>query len=109
VDNADVRQPGRPTAQEAGLPLLRLEQREIDLRKCDRERDTGHASTRSDVDCRPAVGANELETAQRVVDQDTLRLGLVADRSQARRRDNGAQILVDQTGVITTYRFGSVP
>jgi hypothetical protein len=56
-----------------------------------RERDPGRATARADVDDRAVEAGDELEAAQRIVEEHTARLVEVADRRQARRRDNGGE------------------
>src|SRR5207248_9696090 len=86
----DCRVRRRMLPQELALAAVRLEQRHLALRKCERERDPGGAPARADVYDRALVTPYELEPAQRVVEQRAPRLLQVVDRRQARRGDDRA-------------------
>jgi hypothetical protein len=77
--------------EELALPPLGLEQHNLAIRECVRERDPGRAPTRPNVDDRPFEAGDERGAAQRIVEQYAARGVLVADRRQSRRRDDRGQ------------------
>jgi hypothetical protein len=77
--------------KEGTFPLLRLEQHEFLLGQRMRERNSRCAAARADVDNRVILAANQLDAAQRIVEQRASRLVRIRDRRQSGRRDERAQ------------------
>ena len=93
-DDLEVRQLGRPALEELALSPLCLEQRDGPLGERRGERDAGRPAAGSDVHDRAVEARDELDARERVVEQDASRLVRVADRGEARRRDDRAPATV---------------
>ena len=90
-DDLEVRQLGRPALEELALSPLCLEQRDGPLGERRGERDAGCPAARPDVHDRAVEARDEPDARKRVLEQDASRLVRVADRGEARRRDDRRQ------------------
>src|SRR5439155_23171274 len=128
-DDARVRR--RPPLEEVALAALGLDEHELLVGQRVRERDPRCAAARADVDDGPRQPLDQLDSAQRVLEQHAPRLAEVPQRGQTGRLDDGAQpaakplVRVSGPGEgargnrevppahrvakTTTYRFGSTP
>jgi hypothetical protein len=70
---------------------LRLKQHELALRERMRKRDAGRSASGTDIDDRSLFAVNELEPAQRVVEQRAPRLLDVCNRRQPRSRNDARE------------------
>ena len=58
--------------EEVGLARIRLEQRHLTLRQCRRQRNSGRATARSDVDDRPLEATHDVDSPQGILDAAVL-------------------------------------
>jgi hypothetical protein len=77
-----------PPLEELALPPLRLQQHDLAVGQLVRKRDPGRSAAGADVDDRPVETPDEVERAKRVVEQHAPRFVEVAQRGQARCRDD---------------------
>src|SRR6185369_7336578 len=118
-DDPHVRKLGRETLEEAGLASLGLEQRELAFRQRDGEWNPRGASTRSDIDDRPAILGDDVGRAERVVEQHSACGFGIGESGRSRRAQDSLEPALEDVvrhrqvatarGKTTTKRLGSEP